>query len=222
MIWRQTFKLLGFWFRQCLGALFEISAPSPGIFWEFRLRARVFLKFPFFFSKAKPVLLDWQLWRFPGWAKHFGDGTSKTRMKTWLPGVVGIIRRRTIDRRYDWYKSCAVIHCPKDNRKTQGCQRLIVPSLNPSSSTNQRVLRGLFPGPDVAAVLHFAVIVYVDVQLQDGQAAARGKRRKAVIRDTSGVDHRGATNLSAPISFTGHGHCTLFRHVMDLSLLVLC
>ena len=38
-------------------------------------------------------------------------------------------------------------------------------------------------------VLHFAVIVYVDVQLQVGQAAARRKRRKAVIRDISGVDH---------------------------------
>ena len=29
----------------------------------------------------------------------------------------------------------------------------------------------------------------VDVQLQDGQAAERGKRRKAVIRGISGVDH---------------------------------
>ena len=70
--------------------------------------------------------------------------------------------------------------------------------------------------------LHFAVIVYVDVQLQDGQAAVRGKRRKAVIRDVSGVDHRGVTNLSEPISFTGQGHCTVFHHVMEISLLVLC
>ena len=95
-------------------------------------------------------------------------------------------------------------------------------SLNPSSPTNQQVLRSLFPRPDVATVLHFAVIVHVDVQLQDGQTAARGKRRKAVIRDVSGVDHRGVTNLSAPISFTGQGHCTVFRHVMEFSLLVLC
>ena len=34
-----------------------------------------------------------------------------------------------------------------------------------------------------------AVFVVVDVQPQDDQAAARGERRKAVIRDTSGVDH---------------------------------
>ena len=67
----------------------------------------------------------------------------------------------------------------------------------------------------------FAVFVDVDVQLQDGQAAARGQRRKAVIRDISGVDHWGVTNLSAPIWYTGQKHCTVFRHVMQLSLLVL-
>ena len=55
------------------------------------------------------------------------------------------------------------------------------------------------------------------VRLQRG-----GKRRKAVIRDTSGIDHWGVTNLSALISFAGQGHCTVFRHVMQLSLLVLC
>ena len=52
---------------------------------------------------------------------------------------------------------------------------MIVRRLNPSSSTNQRVLRSLFPKPDVATVSHFAVFVDVDVQLQDGQAAARGQ-----------------------------------------------
>ena len=99
---------------------------------------------------------------------------------------------------------------------------VIVWRLNPSSSTNQRVLRSLFPRPDVATVSHFAVFVDVDVQLQDGQAAARGQRRKAVIRDISGVDHWGVTNLSAPNWFTGQRHCTVFHHVMQLSLLVLC
>ena len=122
----------------------------------------------------------------------------------------------------DWYESCAVIHGPKDKKETQGSQRGIVQRLNPSSSTNQRVLRSLFPRPDVATVPPFAVIVDVDVQLLDGQAAAQGKRRKAVICDTSGVGHRSITNLSAPIWFAGQGHCTVFRHVMQLSLLVLC
>ena len=63
-------------------------------------------------------------------------------------------------------------------KETQGNQRVIERSLNPSSSTNQRVLRNLFPRPDVATVLHFAVIVYVDVQLQDGQSAARESEEK--------------------------------------------
>ena len=54
-----------------------------------------------------------------------------------------------------------------------------------------------------------------------GGEAARGERRKAVIRDISGVDHRGVTNLSAPIWLTGQRHCIVFRHVMQLSLLVL-
>ena len=52
-------------------------------------------------------------------------------------------------------------------------------SLSPSSSINQLVLRSLIPSSYVATVLHFAVCVYVDVQLQVGQTAACGKRRKA-------------------------------------------
>ena len=92
-----------------------------------------FWQFPFLFSKAEPMLLDWQLWWSPGWAKHFSDGTSKTRMKTWLPRDGEIIRRRIIDRGRDWYESCAVIHGPKKKKK-KGSQRVIGPSLNPSSS----------------------------------------------------------------------------------------
>ena len=54
------------------------------------------------------------------------------------------------------------------------------------------------------------------VRLQIGE-----QRRKSVIRDTSGVDHRTVTILRAPIWFTGRRHCTVFRHLMQLSLLVL-
>ena len=111
-------------------------------------------------------------------------------MKTRLPGVGEIGRRKIIDRRRDWHESCAMIHGPdsEEKKKKQGSERVIVRirRLNPSSSTNQRVLSSLFPRPDVATVSHFAVFVDVDVQLQDGQAAARGQRRKAVIRDISG------------------------------------
>ena len=76
----------------------------------------------------------------------------------------------------------------KKNTRKSACG-VVVRRLNPSSSTNQQVLRSLFPRPDVATVSHLAVFVDVDVQLQDGQAAAREQRRKAVIRDISGVDH---------------------------------
>ena len=81
-----------------------------------------------------------------------------------------------------------MIHGPNE-KKTQGSQHVIVRRLNPSSSTNQRILRSLFPRPDAATISHFAVFVDVDVQLQDGEAAGRRKRRKAVILDISGVDH---------------------------------
>ena len=49
-------------------------------------------------------------------------------------------------RRRDWQESCAVIHGPKEKKK-QGSLRVIVRMLNPSSSTNQQVLRSLFRDP---------------------------------------------------------------------------
>ena len=73
-IWRQMFKLWGFWFRRCLRGLFENSAPSLGTFCELQLRPQVFFgKFSFFSpkqspAKQSPVLLAWQLWRSPVWA----------------------------------------------------------------------------------------------------------------------------------------------------------
>ena len=103
-------------------------------------------------------------------------------MKTRLLGIGEIERRRTIDRRRDWYESCAVIHGPEEKKKTQGSQRVIVRRFNPSSST------ACFRDP-TSLPFRTAVFVDVDVQLQDGQPAARGQRRKAVIRDISGVDH---------------------------------
>ena len=97
-------------------------------------------------------------------------------MKISLPGVGEIERRKTISRRRDWYESFAVIHVQKRKKKTQRSQRVIVRSLNPSSSTKQRVLKNLFPRPDVATILHFAVC---EVQLQVGQAAAHGQAGQA-------------------------------------------
>ena len=68
----------------------------------------------------------------------------------------------------------------------------------------------------------FAVFVHVDVQQQAGQAAQgvdSGEKQSSV---TFPVGHRGITNLSAPNWFTGRRHCTGFRRVMQLSLLILC
>ena len=130
-------------------------------------------------------------------------------------------RRRIIDCRRDWYESLAVIHGSEEKKHKEVnvwlCE--VPPFHHPQG---QRVLKNLFPRPDVATALHFAVFVYVDVQLLVGQAAARGQRRKAVIRDISGVGHRGATNLTVSIWFTEEKHRTVFRHVMQFSLLVPC
>ena len=223
-IWRQMFKLWGFWFQRCFGALFENSAPSPGIFCKLWLRPQVFLEnFLSFFpkqsrfylpdsysaSKSKQSTLvmvrrklEWKL-DFRALVRSSAEGPS-------IVVVVGASRVR-------W----SMVQKKKKKKKTRksACD---CAKAHPSSSTNQRVLRSLFPRPDVSTVSHFAVFEDVDVQLQDGQAAARGQRRKAVIRDISGVDHWGVTNLSAPIWFTGQRHCTVFRHVMQLSLLVPC
>ena len=57
-IWRETFKFWGFWFRRCLGGLFENSTASPGIFCELRLRPRVFFEnFLSFFQRRAGVTL---------------------------------------------------------------------------------------------------------------------------------------------------------------------
>ena len=125
-------KRSSFWFWQCLGARFETPFGHRASFCELRLRPSIFWNYLSFF-KAEPVLLAWQLWWSPGWAKHFGDGTSKVRMKTSHLGVGEIERRRTIDR-------CARrVACgdpwSKREKNTQRSQRVIVWSLNPSSST---------------------------------------------------------------------------------------
>ena len=112
--WRQTFERWGVWFRQCLEALFETPLGHRASFCELRLRPRVFFEYYLSFFKAEPVLLALQLWWFPGWAKHFGDGMSKVRMKTSLPSVGEIERRRIIDRCRDWYELLVVIYGPKE------------------------------------------------------------------------------------------------------------
>ena len=57
-IWRQMFKLWGFWFRRCFGALFENSAPSPGICLRtLTTTTSISWNFPFFFPKQSRIYL---------------------------------------------------------------------------------------------------------------------------------------------------------------------
>ena len=114
-----------------------------------------------------------------------------------------IERRRTIDRCRDWYKSLVVIHGPKE-KETQGSQRLIVRSLNPSSSTKPASFEE--PVSKTRCRYGFALRCFrvrADAQLPVRQTAGRENRRKAVIRAISSVAHRGVTNLTASILFTG-------------------
>ena len=81
MSWRSFWKL-----RSAIGHFFFFANSNYD--------HEYFLKSSFLFSEAEPVLLAWQLWRSPGWVNQFGDGTSTTRMKTWLPGVGETKHRR--------------------------------------------------------------------------------------------------------------------------------
>ena len=55
-IWRQTFEQWGFWFRRCLGALFENCARSLGIFLRTpTTTTSIFWKFLFFFLSRAGV-----------------------------------------------------------------------------------------------------------------------------------------------------------------------
>ena len=102
-----------------LGLFLKTPLRHRAFFANFDYDHKYFLKISFLFSKAEPILLAWQLWRSQLWAKHFGDGTSKTGMTTRLPGVGEIERRRTIDRRRDRYESCAMIHGPEEKKNTR-------------------------------------------------------------------------------------------------------
>ena len=220
-IWRQTFKLWGFGFDDDSEIFLKTPLRHQACFCELRLRPRVCVENFLSFCKAEPLLLAWHLWRSPGWAKHFGDGTLKTRMK---------LNFRALARSSAEEPSIVVAIATSRVRWSMVQKRKIHKEVSVwlcEGSTFHHLQTSEFWGacfrdPVLLPFSHFAVFVVVDVQLQDDQAAARAKRRKAVIRDTSGVDHWGVTNLSAPIWFTGQGHCTVFRHVLQLSLLVLC
>ena len=218
---RQTFERWSFWFRQCLGGLFEtLLGHRPSFLWTPTTTSSIFFKNYLCVFKAEPVLLaesydDPQaeqsilvmVRRKLAWKLHFRVLARSSAEEPSIVIVIGTnhLRWSMVQKRKK-QKDVSVWLCE-------------VSTLH--YLQNQRVLKSLFPRPDVTTVLHFTVFVIVDVQLQVGQATARGQRRKAVIRDISGDSHRGVTNLSASICFPGERHCTVFRHMMQLWLLVL-
>ena len=174
---------------------FENSARSPGIFLQtLTTNSSIFLKITFLFQSRAGVtcLTDMVIPRLNKaflvmvckkleWELHFW---ALARSSEEEPAIIVAIGAS----RLPWSM------VQKRKKKEHRSQRVIVRSLNLHHPQNQLVLKNLFPRPDSTTVLHFAVFMYVDVQLQVGQAAARVQRRKAVIRDVSGVDHRGVTN----------------------------
>ena len=164
----------------------------------------IFWKFSFFFPKQSLCYLSDSYGDPPGWAKHFGDGTSTTTMsETWLLGIGKIERRRTVDCCRDWYESRAMgIHGSKEKKNTRksSCDCA-------NSQPFVIYILASFVGPVFETWCHgcyrFArALRCYRCTAQVGQPAVWRKQRIAVIRDISGVDHRGVTNLSAPMWFT--------------------
>ena len=164
---------------------------------------RIFWKI--FFFKAEPVFLAWQLWWSPGWAKHFSDRRKLEwildfRARSSSEGPSTFVATGTS--RLQWSMG------PK--RKTHNEVRVWLSEVSTLHRLqNQRGLKNLFPRHDVATVLQVFSCTWM-CRCRIGRAAVRGQRRKAVIRDISGVDHWRLTNLSAPIWYNARRQCTVF------------
>ena len=225
-IWRQMFKLWGFWFRRCFGGSFWNSARSPGIFFcELWLRPQVFLEnFLSFFPKQSRFYLP----------DSYGDPKSEQT-------TLVMVRRKL-----EWNSTSGRWRdrAQKDHRSSSRLVRVVCD--DPWSRREKKAHTHTRKSAcDCAKAQPF--IIYKPASFEEPVSETRrryrfalrcfrgrgctaagrsgcsaGTAKKAVIRDISGVDHWGVTNLSAPIWFTGQWHCTVFHHVMQLSLLVLC
>ena len=206
-----------FWFRRCLGAFFENSAHHRAFFANSESDHEYFLKICYFFQSRAGVtcLIAMVISRL---SKALCDGTSKTRMKTWrVPGVGQIERRRIVDRRRDRYEWLAVIHCPKEKKHSESeCdwakyQPFIV-------HKTSEFWGACFRDP---MSLPFCILLFsCPAAGRSGCSAGTAKRSSHPwhFRCWSPKRNELECNLSAPIWFTGQRHCTVFRHVMQLSV----
>ena len=174
-------QALELWFRWCLGGLFENSAPSPGMF----LRpptttTSIFWEFPFFFPKQSRCYLP-DSYGDPQAEQSTldGDGALKTtRMKLDLRAlarssaegpsiVVAIGNSRVL-----W----SMVQKRKKHKEVSVwlCEGSTLHHVQTSEFWG-----ACFRDPMSLPFSHFAVFVVVDVQLQDDQAAARGKAKKS-------------------------------------------
>ena len=162
-IWRQTFEPWRFWFRRCLGALFENCAPSPGIFLRTpTTTTSIFWKFLFFFSKQSRCYLP------DSYVDHQAEQSSLVvvRRKLEWKRVFRALARSSTE------EPSIVVAFSTSRLRWSMVQKRQKPdevSLSPfivykNQRGNQRVLRNLFPRPDVSTVLLCAVFLYVAVQ----------------------------------------------------------
>ena len=158
-IWRQMFVRWAFWFRRCLGALLETPLGRRASFLELRLRRRVFFENYLSFFKAEPVLLAWQLCDPQAaqsilvmvrqqleWKLHFRTlGRSSEKEQLIVVAIGTSPLRWSMVQKRKKHKEVIVWLCEAST--------LYHPQ-------NQRVFKNLFPRPDIATVLHFAVFMY--------------------------------------------------------------
>ena len=163
-IWRQTFEPWGFWFRRCLGALFENCARSLGIFLRTPTTTTSILwKFRFFFQSRAGVTcltamviprlskaLWW--WFVKNWNGNLIFGRWRDRAQKDRRSSSRLVRVACGD---PWSKET----------NARWSQPVITLYRLQNQQGNQRVLRSLFPRPDVSTVLLFALFLHVAEQL---------------------------------------------------------
>ena len=196
-IWHQTFEPWGFWFRRCLGALFENCAPSPGHFLaNSDYDPDLFLKISILFSKQSRCYLpgsyggpqaeqsslvvvrrklEWEL-DFRALARSSAEG---------LPIVVAFSTSRLRWSRW-WSK--------RDKSPTKSACDYPLSSTKPA----RKLASFEEPVSETRCFHRFAIRCFpvCGCTVARWSGCRSGTAKKAVIRDTSTVDHRAATILT--------------------------